>query len=86
MAVHIRLKRVGKNPKKNPHFRIAVFHDTRGRDGRFIEELGFYNPRNNLIKLKKQRLEYWLKNGAQLSLTVKSIAKKAGEDATQDKK
>ena len=44
MAVHIRLRRIGKNPKKRPHFRLTVFEETRSRDGRIIEELGYYNP------------------------------------------
>jgi small subunit ribosomal protein S16 len=44
MAVRIRLRRIGKNPKKKPHFRITVFDERTTRDGRFIEELGFYNP------------------------------------------
>jgi small subunit ribosomal protein S16 len=79
MAVHIRLRRIGKNPKKKPHFRISVFDERRGRDGRFIEEIGFYNPITESIKLNKERLDYWVKNGAQLSLTVKSIVKKSEE-------
>lgn len=76
MAVRIRLRRIGKNPKKNPHFRISVFDERRSRDGRIIEELGFYNPLTGAVSLKKERLEYWVKNGAQLSETVKSLAKK----------
>ena len=89
MAVHIRLRKIGKRPKKNPHFRITVYHHTRSRDGRFIEEIGFYNPISNAMKVKKERLDFWIKNGAQLSLTVKSIIKKlnkeAGAEAIKDK-
>jgi len=77
MAVHIRLRRIGKNPKKRPHFRISVFEETRSRDGRFIEELGFYNPVTGNVSLKKERYEHWIKNGAQPSQTVKGLAKKA---------
>ncbi|MBN1913068.1 MAG: 30S ribosomal protein S16 [Candidatus Omnitrophica bacterium] len=77
MAVRIRLRRIGKNPSKKPHFRISVFEETRARDGAFIEELGFYNPVNGQYKMKKERLEYWVKNGAQLSPTVKSLMKKS---------
>ncbi|MBP7217083.1 MAG: 30S ribosomal protein S16 [Candidatus Omnitrophica bacterium] len=79
MAVHVRLRRIGKNPKKNPHFRVSVYEETRGRDGRFIEELGFYNPIKGVTKIKRERLEYWVKHGAQLSNTVKSIMKKTKE-------
>ncbi|MEI6631993.1 MAG: 30S ribosomal protein S16 [bacterium] len=77
MAVRIRLRRIGKNPKKKPHFRISVFDERRQRDGRFIEELGFYNPLTGEFKVKKERLEYWVKNGAQLSQTIKSLVKKS---------
>ncbi len=76
MAVRVRLRRIGKNPKKRPHFRVTVFEETRGRDSRFIEELGFYNPINGEFKVKKERLDYWVKNGAQVSATIKSQVKK----------
>jgi small subunit ribosomal protein S16 len=76
MAVRIRLRRIGKNPKKRPHFRISVFDERRGRDSSFIEELGFYNPLTKNIKLQKQRLDYWVKNGACVSEAVKNIIKK----------
>jgi len=76
MAVHIRLRRIGKNPKSRPHFRVTVFDERRGRDSRFIEELGFYNPVSESIKINQGRLEYWLKNGAQASPTVKSLFKR----------
>lgn len=76
MAVRIRLRRIGKNPAKKPHFRISVFDERRARDGRFIEELGFYNPVTGAVKLNRERLESWIKNGAELSRTVKSLVKK----------
>jgi len=79
MAVHVRLRRIGKNPKKRPHFRISVFDERRGRDSRIIEELGFYNPVSGLIEIKKERIEFWKKNGAQLSSTVESLVKKANK-------
>lgn len=84
MAVHVRLRRIGKNPKKRPHFRVTVFDERRGRDSRFIEEVGFYNPVSGLAKMKKERLEYWVKNGAQLSLTVKSLLKKAQKEEAKN--
>lgn len=76
MAVHIRLRRIGKNPKGKPHFRISAFDERKGRDGRILEELGFYNPITAEVKFKKEKIEAWIKNGAQLSATVKSLLKK----------
>lgn len=74
--VRIRLRRIGKNPKKNPHFRISVYQSTKNRDGRSIEELGFYNPVSGSVKMNVERLNYWVKNGAQVSEIVKSLVKK----------
>ena len=78
MAVHIRLRRIGKNPTKKPFFRIAVFDERQARDARVIEDLGYYDPAKNpaAVKVNKERLAYWLSKGAQASDTVKSIAKK----------
>jgi len=76
MAVHIRLRRIGKNPSGKPHFRVTVFDERKGRDSSFLEELGFYNPITGEAKIKKERIEAWVKNGAQLSATVKSLLKK----------
>lgn len=81
MAVHIRLRRIGKNPKKNPFFRVSVFDHRRSRDGKIIEEIGFYNPVTGKASLKKDRLEYWVTKGAQPSATVKSLLKKMGKGA-----
>jgi len=77
MATAIRLRRIGKNPKKNPHFRISVLDDTRSRDGRIIEELGYYNPVTGVIKLKIDNYAKWVKNGAVVSQTLKNLVKKA---------
>ena len=76
MAVHIRLRRIGKRPKGRPYFRVTVFDERKARDSRFLEELGFYNPITGEAKLKKERVEHWVKNGAQLSATVKSLMKR----------
>ena len=78
MAVVIRLKRTGAN--KRPSYRIVVTDTRNPRDGRFIEEIGTYDPKKNppLMILKKERAEYWLGVGAQPSPTVKSILKKQG--------
>jgi len=77
MPVVVRLRRIGKNPKRRPHFRITVFDQRRGRDSRFIEEIGFYNPLTEAIKIKRERLDSWIKKGAQLSTTVKNLLKKS---------
>ena len=77
MAVHVRLRRIGKNPKGKPHFRVSVFDARRGRDSKFIEELGYYNPVSGAAKINKERLDYWVKNGAQVSQTIKSLIKKS---------
>ena len=77
MAVHIRLRRIGKNPGGKPHFRVTVFDERMGRDSRIIEELGYYKPITGLAELKKERIAEWVKNGAQVSTTVKSLLKKS---------
>ena len=79
MAVHIRLRRIGKNPSGKPHFRVTVFDERMGRDSRIIEELGFYKPTTGETKLKAERIAEWIKNGAQLSTTVKSLLKKSNK-------
>jgi small subunit ribosomal protein S16 len=78
MSVRIRLRRIGKNPKKRYFFRIAVFNKTRSRDSRSIEGLGYYDSSKKpaLIKINRERLDHWLSHGAQMSDTVKSLVKK----------
>ncbi len=77
MAVAIRLRRIGKNPKKRPHFRATVFDERRGRDSRVIEEVGFYNPVTGTVKINKERMDFWVKRGAQVSQTIKTLVKKS---------
>jgi len=76
MAVVIRLKRMGANKKQC--FRIVVTDSKNPRDGRFIEEIGSYDPRRNppFITVKKERAEYWMGVGAKPSPTVKDLLKK----------
>ncbi|UCD55834.1 MAG: 30S ribosomal protein S16 [Candidatus Omnitrophota bacterium] len=76
MAVMLRLKRMGAN--KKPFYRIVATEKSSPRDGRFIEEIGYYDPKKNpaIIKINKERALYWLKNGATPSVTVKSLLKK----------
>lgn len=80
MAVRIRLRRIGKNPKKQPFFRVSVFDETQGRDARTIEELGYYNPLTGASKVKLERYLHWVKNGAQASETVKALVKKLSKE------
>lgn len=82
MAVRIRLRRIGKNPKKRPHFRITVFDQRRSRDSKFIEEIGFWNPVAETGKINQERFNFWLKHGAQPSPTVKGLVKKFKKSLT----
>ncbi len=78
MAVKIRLKRMGA--KKKPFYRIVVADSRSPRDGRFIEELGYYDPLKNPaeIKIDQAKAEDWLKKGAQLTDTARALFSKAG--------
>jgi small subunit ribosomal protein S16 len=76
--VRIRLRRTGR--KKTPTYRIVVADSQSPRDGRFIEIIGQYVPRqgNTALNLKTDRANYWLDQGAQPSDTVRSLLRKAG--------
>ena len=76
--VKIRLKRMGA--KKNPFYRLVVADSRYPRDGRFLEEIGYYNPIPDPaeIKIDAEKAKKWLANGAQPSDTVKSLLKKTG--------
>ena len=78
MATKIRLRRMGA--KKKPFYRIVVADSRAPRDGRSIEEIGYYNPNVNPaeIKVDVEAAQKWLANGAQPSVTVRSLLKKAG--------
>ena len=75
--VKIRLRRMGA--KKAPYYRIVVADSRSPRDGSFIEEVGTYDPMAEGAKLKvnKERVEYWIANGAQPTDTVRGLLKKA---------
>ncbi|HTL58098.1 MAG TPA: 30S ribosomal protein S16 [Candidatus Limnocylindrales bacterium] len=81
MAVKIRMKRVGA--KNAPVFRIVVADSRSPRDGKFIEELGTYQPlkKGNNFTMDLERAKYWLSKGAQPSDTVASFIKKANKAA-----
>ena len=78
MAVKIRLRRMGA--KKAPFYRIVVADSRYPRDGRFIEEVGYYDPTKepSVIKIDEEKAKTWLANGAQPTDTVKEILKKSG--------
>ena len=76
--VKIRLRRMGA--KKSPYYRIVVADSHFPRDGRFIEEIGTYDPLTepSTIKVDAERVQTWIKNGAQPTDTVKNLLKRAG--------
>lgn len=75
--VKIRLRRMGA--KKNPFYRIVVADSRSPRDGRFIEEIGTYDPlaEANKLAVNTERAKYWIANGAQPTDTVRALLKKA---------
>ena len=80
MAVKIRLARYGA--KKRPYYRIVAADSRMPRDGRFLEQVGTYNPMEDpaVIRLKMDRLDHWISVGAQPSQTVASLVRKYRRD------
>ena len=78
MSVKIRLRRMGA--KKAPFYRVVVADERSPRDGKFIDEIGYYNPLTNPadVKIDAEKATQWLANGAQPTETVKSLLKKSG--------
>ena len=78
MAVKIRLRRMGA--KKAPFYRVVVADSRSPRDGRFIEEVGYYDPMKEPaeIKLDAEKVKTWIANGAQPTDTVRALIKKSG--------
>jgi len=78
LAVHLRLRRMGK--KKQPFYRIVAIDSRAARDGKYLENLGSYNPRTEpaAVVLKPERALYWLTKGAQPSDTVRNILSRQG--------
>ena len=83
--VKIRLKRTGK--KNAPCYRIVVADARSKRDGKNIETIGYYNPRENVEKVDVERADYWISNGAQPSSTVSDLIRRAktGEEKVEGK-
>nr|WP_317400844.1 30S ribosomal protein S16 [uncultured Gemmiger sp.] len=77
MMVKIRLRRLGA--KKNPFYRVVVADSRFARDGRFIEEIGYYDPtaEPSVVKIDAEKAKQWLANGAQPTDTVRTLLKKA---------
>ena len=77
MAVKIRLKRLGA--KKTPFYRVVVADERSPRDGKFIEEIGYYNPLTDPVEIKinAEKATKWLANGAQPTQTVRSLLVKS---------
>jgi len=75
--VKIRLRRMGA--KKAPFYRVVVADSRFARDGRFIEEIGYYDPTRepSVVKIDAEKAKQWLDNGAQPTDTVREILKKA---------
>ena len=78
MAVKIRLRRMGA--KKAPFYRVIVADSRDPRDGKFVEEIGYYNPLTEPaeIRIDAEKAEAWIKKGAQPTDTVKALLKKSG--------
>ena len=78
MSTKIRLKRMGA--KKAPFYRVVVADSHWPRDGRFIDEIGYYDPTKNpaIISIDEEKAQKWLSQGAIVSDTVKSLFKKSG--------
>ncbi len=85
--VVIRLARGGA--KKRPFYRLVVADSRKARDGRFIERVGFYDPKaespSENLRVNLERVQFWLGKGAKLSNTVKRLVKQVGSQSTSQK-
>ena len=72
--IAIKFKRIGK--KKQASFRVIVAEKRSKINGRFIEDLGWFNPHNDKFQLNTERIGYWIKNGAQPTPSIKNLLKK----------
>ena len=75
MAVKMRLRRMGA--KKAPTYRVVIADSRSPRDGRFIEEIGYFNPKSDELKIDAEKAKKWIANGAQPTDTVKALLKKS---------
>jgi len=81
VAVKIRMKRFGS--KNRPQWRVVVSDAKSPRDGRFIEEIGYYDalPKEDIFVVKQERLDYWVKQGAQVSTAIASLLRRQKKKA-----
>ncbi len=79
MAVAIRLSRQGS--KKRPFYRVVAAEKSAPRDGRFIEQIGIYDPRAKMLRLDQGRYDHWVKCGAKPTATVASLARRMRREA-----
>lgn len=81
MPVRIRLRRVGR--KKQPSYRVVVAQSSAARSGAYLDNVGFYNPRQDPIELKLdlEKIDQWIAKGAQMTPTVASLVRKARSGA-----
>ncbi|MGW8182232.1 MAG: 30S ribosomal protein S16 [bacterium] len=77
----LRIRLTRRGAKKDPHYRVVVTEKASPRDGRFVEIVGYYNPALNPVRLNLnlERVDYWVKNGAQPTETVKTLIRRVKE-------
>ncbi|MDP2938982.1 MAG: 30S ribosomal protein S16 [Candidatus Omnitrophota bacterium] len=77
MEVKIRMRKVGKPTSKRYHFKIVAISKSKSRDGRFLEDLGYYDPTTKpaTFNANREKIDAWVKKGAQLSTSVKNLLK-----------
>ncbi len=78
MEVRIRLQRAGKSANKRHNYRVVAISRSKSRDARHLELLGYYDPAKKpaSVSIDKEKLDKWIKKGARMSATVKSLVKK----------
>ena len=77
----LRIRLTRRGAKKDPHYRVVVAEKASPRDGRFVEIVGYYNPALDPVRLNLDldRVDYWVKSGAQPSKTVKTLIRRVQE-------
>ncbi|MEM7817178.1 MAG: 30S ribosomal protein S16 [Candidatus Aenigmatarchaeota archaeon] len=74
--LRIRLRKPGKTAKGRYHYKIVVMEKSRARDSKFIEQIGYYDPSNKLLKFNIEKYQEWIKKGAKPTETVSSLYKR----------
>ncbi len=81
----IRLRKPGKSVKRRYHFKIVVIEKPKAREGKFVEQVGYYDPSRQLLKFNPERYNYWIKKGARPSETVASLFKRYQKEEKKQK-